>query len=253
MTGSHHWNSQHCTRDQLGHRHQLRRRSQVVLLLASAACSGFRAPTPEILARVARLPPPAAPWLREAGVVRIESGWLSGTFEARGAARTGRQPACRLQLFPDIGGKVLDVSAASDRIRGLLPQPQVHYAWDVAQVESPPLHLLACIAITLLEHCAPVSPERVLAARVSDSGVELTLRPVVAGSEVVARLDGQGRLVARRYRLGPAGWREEIADDDRFIVSAPGLRLEATIQGSEAVPSLPDVVFELVLAGDGQR
>jgi hypothetical protein len=84
------------------------------LALVLAGCAGWSEPTARDRERLAlgddvrSLPD----YVRGRAVVEVESPWLSGTFTAVLAARTGSDPRVRLQLLPDLGGKALDLRAS---------------------------------------------------------------------------------------------------------------------------------------------
>ena len=198
-------------------------------LLALGACAGFEPPDEAALARVraAAMPVPEAGC--ETCDVTICSAQLSGKFTAVLASeRAGR---VRLQLFPDVGGKILDLWASSERIRGTIPQAGVQY--DAAAGGDPPRHVLLFFAITLLERSTPLEPARVRGVRgVPERGraFELLLEPRVPGTEVVAEIDEHGALVARRYSYRHVSWRERLGPTTR--VSASGFELEARVAES---------------------
>ena len=213
-----------------------------IALLALAGCAGFQPPTAAELdaLRLATDTKPAAAAF--AGVVTIAAPRLTGTFDAALLVERGPRGRARLQLFPDLGGKVLDVIACDDRIEGVIPHAAQHVVADPrARIEP---HLLAFTGVTLLELATPITRERVLAVRRAGADRELRLAPRVAGSEVVATLDAGLAVRSLGLRLGGAAWRVKLGPP--LVVEAPGFVLRATGHEQESLPApLADERFTL--------
>ena len=191
-----------------------------------SACAGFREPHDFELAHAVAADAAAPRFARtQTCEVRIDSEQLRGTFD--GVLASEPAGRTRLQLFPDVGGKILDLFAGSERIVGTIPQAALRYDEPLGARDELPRHVLLFIAITLLERCTPLTADRVLAVRVLRGAIlEASLAPRVHGCEVVAEIGAEGTLRARRYRYRHAAWRESLADG-AVTVDAPGFRLVA--------------------------
>ena len=122
----------------------------VMATLLLAGCNSFAPPRTETLTRLAPMPLAAA--LGDTFVLELESEHLAGVFDVVCVLDEG---ALRLQLFPDIGGKVLDLTAREGRVVATTP--------DGDYEASPPLddaepHLALVLAGLLAELRVPLSP-----------------------------------------------------------------------------------------------
>ena len=90
-----------------------------------------------------------APW-SASGTVTIESPWLSGQFRAAIAVVPGPEPRVRLQLFPELGGKVLDLTATAAGVAGSFPHTGEEYIADFGAGVRP-YHPLLFMGLTLTE------------------------------------------------------------------------------------------------------
>jgi hypothetical protein len=202
-------------------------------------CSAFEPGPPPVL------PDPGG---AERGVrlvleVEIESRQLTGIYDGVLVARTAPAPAVRLQLFPDMGGKVLDVAADPTRIAGLMPLAAIHREWRAGERASP--HLLLLLGVSLLENAAPLGRERI-SAHAPGPPIRVRADGTFPGSAVEAVLDGAGRVVEREMRWGQARWRERWDLDAALLtVEAPRFRLRARVVEREGVADLPGGLFDL--------
>ena len=174
------------------------------LLGSLGACASFAAPTAATLAKVAPMPLAAA--LPGRFELEIASPGLTGAFDGVcGVDAAG----FRVQLFPEVGGKVLDVTVGRDRIVADLPGS--HYE-ALAPFGSAEPHLALVVAMLFAELLAPVQAERVLGERAGAAGeVEVRQRPALAGVDVQALLGADGAV--RRYRC-VLGWLDLTLDAD---------------------------------------
>jgi len=165
------------------------------LLVVLAGCHSFGPPRPETLARVRPMPIGGA--LPSRFEVEIASPSLSGIFDAVLAVDSR---GLQLQLFPDIGGKVLDLQLRDLALVADLPGHR--YA------AQPPLdgaapHLALVLAAVFAELAAPVVPTRVLGERTAADGrLEVALRPALGSGEVVATLGADGAVERYAFTLG---------------------------------------------------
>lgn len=196
-------------------------------LLLLAGCAGWAEPTAEDRARLrdrTLLPR----YLRSTTRVVIESPWISGSFAAVLVGRIGEDPAVRLQLLPDLGGKALDLLARPDRVRGSFPHAGESVDWRLPGDAKP--HPLLFIAITLLEEFGPPPAGRVTGVR--DGACRL--RPVVPGTRVEMRSEeGSGEVLT--FSWGGATWTYAGGR----VVEAPGLRIR--VSGRDHQPATADI------------
>jgi hypothetical protein len=134
---------------------------------------------------------------------------LAGTFDAV-VALDG--DALRLQLFPDVGGKVLDLRLDANGVTADLG--------GVAYRAAPPLdqaapHLALVLALAVGELAAPVTPDRVVGVcRRGGVVTEVELAAVGALPAVVATLAADGAITGYAWRLHGVGLR--FGADGRF-------------------------------------
>jgi len=216
--------------------------ASIVVLLAS----GCQAPPPRaLLERLPAAAPPTVFWRRQ-GWVTIESEALGGRFRAALVAAVGEHPCVRLQLFPALGGKVLDLVATPERIAGYFPQARIGI--DHRAGAGPlPRHLLVFAGLTLLEIHRPISAARILSARAAGTGWSIVLSPVVESAGVTATLDRGGRIIERHYDLRGASWTERWPRDGRLEIDAEAFRIEADLELAERDDQPPPGIFDLKL------
>ena len=164
-----------------------------VLLLA--ACAGFRAPAAATLETIG--PMSLASLVPGAFEVDLATPGLTGTFDAVCAVD---RESFRVQLFPDIGGKVLDVMVAAGTVTAEWPGGRYVASAPLDRAEP---HLALVFAALFAELLAPVAGTRVLGERdAGDGRVEVQLRPALGSGEVVARLDAFGAIDTYQVTLG---------------------------------------------------
>ncbi|HEV3026945.1 MAG TPA: hypothetical protein VG457_05190, partial [Planctomycetota bacterium] len=207
-------------------------------LLAGAGCSGFEAPTPELL-RQLQLPSsrPEDP-TRYRIHLSVDSPWLAGEFDGVVLARGGPSPTVRAQLFGDLGPKMLDLVARPDRITGFFPSTREGVDCSLPAESAP--HLLLFLGVTLLEDLADLREDRVLGVREDGKGWWLNLKPVVPGVQCEARLALDGRTVERRFRwMHGLRWGERWEGRDACTITASGLVIKLLVQGREPLEIRP--------------
>jgi hypothetical protein len=219
-------------------------RSGTLLLTALAGCA---APVPpEALERVDLVVPPASPGLHVRVTLDLESSWLTGRFDGVVVAATGPRPAVRAQFFPDLGGKALDLLARPDRIIGHLPLSAEGV--DTA-LPGAPAHPLVLMGVTLLEHFAPLTRDRVRAARAAPEGWWLRLDGVARGAILEALLTPEGTLPRRRFSAAGVRWEEEI-DARGSTIRAEGMCLRVDVLETATLKGADEETFRLTLPPD---
>lgn len=169
-----------------------------VLAALLGGCVSFAPPRAETLARLA--PMALARIVPGRFELELASPGLTGVFDGVCALEAR---ALRVQLFPDVGGKVLDVTVGEQTVRGELPG-SVYEAQ--APLDSAEPHLALVVALLFAELAAPLAPERVLGERgapgADGEGIEVALQPALGSGRVTARLGPSGAVVGYRLALG---------------------------------------------------
>lgn len=152
--------------------------------LVAAGCRGFSPPGDGVLQRLSPMPIAVVPPRFE---LELGSPALTGTFDAVFAAGA---EGFRLQLFPDVGGKILDLEVSRDRICAEMPGD--------SYVAVPPFdaarpHLALVLAAVFAELLAPVDASRALGERAAGEGrTEVLLRPALGSGQVIATVGARG-------------------------------------------------------------
>ncbi len=173
---------------------------------AITGCASFSTPRPETLAQVAPLP--LARIVPGRFELELASPGLTGVFDGVCAVDGA---SFRVQLFPDVGGKVLDVTVGADTVSGELPGSRYEASAPLDRAEP---HLALVVAALFAELLAPVDSQRVLGERTVGDRLELQLRPALGSGSVTALLTASGAI--GRYRI-TLGWIEFTLDADGAI------------------------------------
>jgi hypothetical protein len=163
-----------------------------LLLLILVACQGFAPAQPQTLQRL-RAMSLSEQIPCERFVLEIESPYLAGVFDVLCVVAAG---SVRVQLFPEVGGKVMDLSIAEAAITAQMPG-QSYRAEPPFDDASP--HLALLLAAMLGELRAPVVADRVLGEQVQGNGrLAVLLRPALGSGRVIAELAHDGRVAGLR-------------------------------------------------------
>jgi len=221
-----------------------------VLLLAAGGCSGFAPPTDEDFRRLRLDPAPRHPEaVRYRIRLSVDSAWLAGEFDGVVLAREGPSPVARMQLFGDVGPKVLDLLARPDRILGYFPQ--THEGVDCRLPGEAAPHPILFLGASLLEDLADLTEDRVLGVRPDPQGWWLDLKPAVPGMRSEALRSRDGRTIERRFRWTyGVGWSERREGPDESEVRASGLSLRVRVLETSSLEKPPARAFELDVPGD---
>lgn len=207
-------------------------KESALLALVLAACQGWE---PLDAAALRALPesPPAA--LACDGTVEVDTPALRGLFTARLVARCERPARVRLQLFPDLGGKVLDVALDAERVRGVIPQAGLRVDRPFTALDQP--NLLVLIALTLRAELTPLLPGRIDGMRRKSTRLELRTREPDCGMVVVHVFEHGG---LRRRELAWRGLRWSIVCDGpglwRIETPDGGWRIAARMRATDPAP-----------------
>jgi hypothetical protein len=226
------------------------RRLLAVFLLAAGGCSGFSSPTPDDFRRLRLDPAPPHPEaVRYRIRLSVDSAWLAGEFDGVVISREGPSPRARVQLFGDVGPKVVELLAAPDRILGYFPQ--AHEGVDCRLPGEAAPHPLLFLGASLLEDFADLTEDRVVGVRQDPEGWWLDLKPVVPGMRSQALRSPDGRTIERRlvWMYG-IGWRERWDRRDEGDVRARGLSLRIRVLETAPLEQRPERAFTLEVPAD---
>lgn len=139
-------------------------------------------------------------------VFEIDSRHLAGVYDALHVVDEGPDGGCteRLQLFPDVGGKVLDLTVTASAITCHTPEGSYRAAAPFAAAEP---HLALVLAAMLAELRSAPTPARIVGQRRASGGgsgrvTEVQLLPALGSGTVVAELAADGRIQCYRIVLG---------------------------------------------------
>ncbi len=216
------------------------------LLACASGCRAFGPPGQEL---VPLLEPAAAARgaLRKTAWSRIESRWFSGEF--RTLVVQGEQPTrIRLQLLPDLGGKVLDLVVTPAETAGYWPHTGASFRERYGRdLPAPPRGLIGFLAVSLLENATPLGFDRVRGMRRCDGGYALELEPAIEGdhTHIEVRIAADGALESRHYTHRGVSWREVFEPEHRF--EAQDFDWVLSEETTQALAAPPDSLFELEL------
>lgn len=210
----------------------MRRLLSALILLAG--CQSLGEPPPELRDRLEVV---ATSGVRRIARVRIESSWFSGEFKAIVLERSGPDPAVRLQLLPDVGGKVLDLVAHPDAVVANWP----HRGEVLREREA----LTGFLAITLMETATPIDWSRIRSGRREGESFLVELEPASRGLDLTVRaeLDEDGALSARHYELDGIGWTEQFGPE--HVIRSRDFEWRFLEESAESIPRPSDRVFEM--------
>jgi hypothetical protein len=131
-----------------------------MLCATLAGCASFGPLSAELSGKLAATAAPLAPSRRRAQIDMQGQGFFEAVLVTDG---TGTR--ARLQLLPEVGGKLLDLAITPERIAGYMPPAGISLLHLRDAHQAPPRHLLAFVAASVLEVVSPLTPERVRGER----------------------------------------------------------------------------------------
>ncbi len=209
------------------------------VLLGLGACQTFQPPT-------AGLDPLIEPDIREGrrtkAQVRITSDWFNGEFQAIKIERAAPDAGVRFQLFPELGGKLLDVVARPDSVIAHWPH--------TGEVQRTREALIGFLSVSLMENATQLQAERVKGVREVDGGTLLDVIPASLGLDLQVHvlIDRKGAPVARHYVLDGIGWTEELRPSRR--IHSRNFEWLIQEESSEDLARPKDRIFELAVPED---
>ena len=217
----------------------------LISLAATTGCGGVTPLTPAMVALLEAAPTTTA-YERAEVSVDVESEALAGTFTGVMITGHGPRPMMRLQLFGDVGGMVLDVSATRRRIvviagagaRDLIGAERIEL--DLPHRGPTPPSAVFAVA-SLLEAFGTVRPTLVKGMREDAEGITLARTPNGLGINRTTRVDSRGRPTLHRFRLYHRAWRVIPGDVIRLV--APDLVLTLVRTHRETLFARPVGVF----------
>lgn len=222
------------------------RRLLAAVLVVAAGCSSYDPPTSGDFERIRLAPAPPPKVTRTRVHVSLDSRWLAGEFDGVVLAQPG---AARIQLFGDLGPKMIDLLARPDRVLGFFPQTREGV--NVALPKEAVPHPLLFLGVNILEDMAAVDESRVLGVRETGDGWWLDLKPLVPGMRVEAFRTREGVITERRFRwMFGVHWDEERVEPDELSISAPGVDITVRLLSTETLTQAPAKAFELTVPDD---
>jgi len=212
------------------------RASLVSVCLHAAACSSLGSPPHELQALLQDRGEASSRYEAQA---RVKSARFTGEFKAVMVVSRGPNVRARVQLLPDFGGKVLDMTAIPSETKGYWPH--------TGEVFDGKGGLPQYLAISLLENIVPLTFDRVVAGRTTPTGYLLEVRPVSEDrrTRVYVHLDRQAQVVRRDYECGVVRWREVF--EPAHKLTSRGFEWVLADETSEEIPDPPAQLFQLTL------
>jgi hypothetical protein len=223
----------------------------VLFLLTLCGCRSFAPPTPELLKELSTGPAWPGPYLRRQIEIDLDTPALEGHFAGILVARTGSDPAVRLQLFPEVGGKILDLAANSNRISSESTQDKEPFDCKLPVTDPIRPGLSFLFAVSLLEHFSDLDLERVTGFRAWESGYELELAPHPSGVGVRVFVNEDGSIAGREFRYRGRKWREVAGNPLRFEALGLHVNIETVEEDIETDVAAELFQLELTDSEDG--
>jgi len=218
-------------------------------LLLAAGCSGFAPVTPQQVETL-RGSDETFSFTRCKFRMSVDSAWLTGEFDGVAVATGGSgSPAARVQVFGDLGPKVLDVASRPHRIVGYFPQTMEGV--DCALPDEAAPHLLLFLGATVLEDLLPFQSSRIVGIRTEEEGTWLRLKPVLSGVHTDLLRAGSGELQKRRFSwIYGIGWEETRIGAEEWRITAPRIDIRVKVVERDHAPPAKLEVLDLTLPSE---
>ena len=222
-------------------------RRLAAVLLCCAGCSGFEIPTSARLDELRLADEAASPFARRKFRMSVDSAALTGEFDGVAQAQLlTNPPAVRAQVFGDLGPKMMDLLARTDRIAGYFPQPMEGVDCALPGEAGP--HLILFMGATLLEDFLPFRRSRVAAIREEEGGVWLRLSPVIPGLVTDVFRTRAGEIERRKYTwMYGISWEASRVAPDEWRITAPDVDIRMKVVERDQAPPATAGVFELTV------
>lgn len=214
-------------------------------LLLLAGCAGWAEPTKQDLFPLGMFEAEGfiqerIPYIRGRAVVDVGSPWFAGRFTAALVARTGTDPAVRLQLLPDLGGKAVDLFVSPTRLRGRFPHTGEEIDW--ALPGDARAHPLLFIGLTILEEFASAQG-RVTGYRQAGESHVYRIRGLVPPADVELTVNPTGISSPLYFSERRFAWKGGTWTLHRTGVDAP--RTQVRLSDVRLESAAPDVESQL--------
>jgi hypothetical protein len=182
----------------------------------------------------------------------VVSPWLTGEFDGVAlAADRSPSPSVRVQVFGDLGPKMLDLAARPDRIVGYFPQTMEGVDCLLPGEAAP--HLLLFMGVTLLEDLLPFRRSRVVGLQDEEDGVWLRLKPLVPGLTTDVFRSRAGETQKRRFSwIYGISWEELRTGVDEWRIAAPRIDIRLKIVERDHAPPARMEAMDLSLPADAR-
>lgn len=229
------------------------RRLVAAVLLCAVGCSGFVPPTPDQLQAI-DLPKtftgPKESASRYRVRLSVDSPWLAGEFDGVVLVRDrGGVPAVRIQLFGDVGPKMIDLSARRDRIVGYFPQAREGV--DCALPREAARHPLLFLGASLLERFTTKLSDHVLGVREEEDGLWVKLSPAIDGMTSAVFRDRAGSMRRHRFSwMAGVEWEEDQTADQELRITAPRMVIRVRTLDQEDGVAVKPGALDVTLPAD---
>lgn len=189
-----------------------------------------------------------APYVRRKLLVDSNSEQLPGQFEGVFIGQREPQIRYRLQLFPDLGPKVLDMAIDAQHLivtnSPKEPAYQQVFGENAPTIKRP----LTLFAVSLYRHFGGLRQGDVIGSRSIEGGYILRLKPHASGIESYAEVDPALRLKKWRFNYRGFSWELDVGPPVRLI--ADDTAIELRFSEEEGLDKLPDHLFDLSASGE---
>jgi len=182
-------------------------------------------------------------------VLRAQGSVFSGQLE--GVWIGQRRPASRLriQLFPDVGSKVVDLAVGPTSLavgRGPGTKP---YRWRFSEGGEKLRRPLSVLGLSLQRYWAGVEPGDVVGVRTIDGGYVLRLAPHRSGVGIDVVVNERMQVERWQFHYLSGAWELEVGPPLRLLAGDAVVVIETT--STEVVEDLEPRLFDISLPSGG--